>query len=208
MPWTQGKGVVQLAKTTVTNKSIATNVAALTVGAGHPFVIGDPIWVAINDPVFDGAYVVSATTATTVSYAKTNANVASTAATGTVGLYFSPELTQVEFEFTKETLTIKPTFATDDEDYESGAIERNLTLGFYAAFSANSLHERLRSTFEGTGEVTFDALLEGSVVGTNNPRRTGTIIINSLSTGGQVAALREQSKTYRIKPGTYQKGNV
>jgi hypothetical protein len=70
---------------TVTNKELTSNVATLTV-PGHSFTTSDTIGVAGVDATFNGTYRVSATTATTVSYAKTAGNVASTASSGTVGV--------------------------------------------------------------------------------------------------------------------------
>lgn len=66
----------------VTNKALTTNVATLTVTAPHYLAVGDGITVAISDAVFDGSTTVTAVTATTISYAKVNANVTSVAATG------------------------------------------------------------------------------------------------------------------------------
>ncbi len=209
MAWTQGRGVALLATATITNKALTTNVATLTTSAAHGYAIGDTVTVYGVDATFNGTYVITTVpTTTTFTYAKTAANVTSAAATGKSGIDVSTELPECQFEFSKETVTLPVTLGTDEEDYEGGAIERNLTLGFFTALSANSMHEKLRTAFEGTGEVTFDVLLEGLTVGTSNPRRVGTILINSLNTGGEVGALRQQSKSYRIKPGTYVKASV
>ena len=68
---------------TVTNKALASNVATLTTGTTHGYVAGDQIVVSIGDPVFDGGFTVaSAPTTTTLTYARTATNVASTAVTG------------------------------------------------------------------------------------------------------------------------------
>lgn len=69
----------------ITNKALTSNVVTLTT-ASNTFRVGDRITVAITggDAVFDGTYVVTAASATTVSYAKTNANVTSVAAAGSV----------------------------------------------------------------------------------------------------------------------------
>lgn len=70
----------------VTNKALTTNVATITA-AGHAVVAGDTISVAGVDVTFNTTGVVaSSVTATTISYAKTAANVTSIAATGTVGV--------------------------------------------------------------------------------------------------------------------------
>ena len=69
---------------TATNKQLTSNVATLTIGT-HPLIVGNSIDVTNIDAVFNGTYTITAIAATTVSYAKTNANVASTPiATGTV----------------------------------------------------------------------------------------------------------------------------
>jgi len=77
------KGSLQLAAT-VTNKALTSNVATLTTSAPHNFVVGRSVVVAGVDVTFNGTYTItSVPTSTTFTYAKTNADVASTAATGT-----------------------------------------------------------------------------------------------------------------------------
>jgi hypothetical protein len=68
---------------TVTNKALATNVATLTIGA-HTIQVGASVVIAGVDATFDGTYVVTAVTGTTISYAKVHADVTSGAGTGTV----------------------------------------------------------------------------------------------------------------------------
>lgn len=63
----------------VTNKVLTSNVATLTTSAAHSFIEGDKIIVTGVDATFNGTYDVTATTSTTVSYAKTASNVTSTA---------------------------------------------------------------------------------------------------------------------------------
>lgn len=68
---------------TVNNKALTTNVVTLTTAAAHGLAVGDIINVSGVDnpptpPVFNGQFtVVSVPTTTTLTYAKTNANVAS-----------------------------------------------------------------------------------------------------------------------------------
>ena len=69
---------------TVTNKALTSNVATLTTSAAHGMAVGMLIVVAGVDATFNGTYTITAVTSTTLSYAKTAANVGSTAATGTV----------------------------------------------------------------------------------------------------------------------------
>jgi hypothetical protein len=67
---------------TVTNKALTDNVATLTIGA-NDFRVGMPVVVSGVDATFNGTYTITARTSTTFSYAKENANVTSTAASGT-----------------------------------------------------------------------------------------------------------------------------
>ena len=63
----------------VTNKALTSNVATLTTGAAHGLAVGMEILVAGVDATFNGTYTIaSVPTATTFTYAKTAADVAST----------------------------------------------------------------------------------------------------------------------------------
>jgi hypothetical protein len=77
---------------TVTNKVLTTNVATLTVLSPHYIALGDAINVAIGDAAFDGQYTVTGVTASTITYARTNANVTSAAASGYVKPFGSDTL--------------------------------------------------------------------------------------------------------------------
>jgi hypothetical protein len=70
---------------TVTNEELTANVATLTIGT-HTLNVGDTVTVAMApaDPIFDGSHVITAKTSTTISFAKTNADITSAAASGTV----------------------------------------------------------------------------------------------------------------------------
>jgi RHS repeat-associated protein len=69
---------------TVTNKALTSNVATLTVGsAAALYITGQTVTISGVDGTFNGTWTISAVTATSISYARTAANVASTAATGT-----------------------------------------------------------------------------------------------------------------------------
>lgn len=67
----------------VTNKALTSNVATLTVGA-HDYIVGDEVVVSGVDATFNGTFTLTAVAATTISYAKTASDVASTSATGSV----------------------------------------------------------------------------------------------------------------------------
>ena len=68
---------------TVTNKALTSNVATLTIGS-HKLTVGSTINVDNIDSIFNGTYVLTAVAATTISYARTNANVTSVASAGAV----------------------------------------------------------------------------------------------------------------------------
>ncbi len=70
----------------ISNKALASNVATITTATAHGLAIGDSVVVAGVDSTFNGTYIVVAVpTATTFTYARTAADVASSAATGTAG---------------------------------------------------------------------------------------------------------------------------
>ena len=68
---------------TITNKSLTSNVATLTIGT-HKLTVGSTVTVANVDSIFNGTFVLTAVGATTISYAKATADVTSVAATGSV----------------------------------------------------------------------------------------------------------------------------
>jgi len=69
----------------VTNKALSSNVATLTTAVAHGLGVGQVVTVAGVDSVFNGTYTITVVgSTTTFSYAKTNADVSSATATGTV----------------------------------------------------------------------------------------------------------------------------
>lgn len=72
----------------ITNKALASNVATLTTRVQHRLSIGSSVTIAGVDATFNGTYTVTAVpNATSFSYAKTAADVASAASGGTVNAY-------------------------------------------------------------------------------------------------------------------------
>ena len=63
----------------VSNKALTSNVATLTTSLPHDFNVGNSITVTGVDATFNGTYIVTAKTSTTVSYAKTATDVTSVA---------------------------------------------------------------------------------------------------------------------------------
>ena len=71
----------------VTNSSLTSNIATLTTSAVHGFLAGDIVTVSISDAVYDGTHtILTVPTTTTFTYAKTNANVGSSAESGTASI--------------------------------------------------------------------------------------------------------------------------
>ena len=79
-----GGSLIASTRATVTNKALTTNVVTLTTSGAHGFVATDTVVVSLNDPVFDGTFTLASGSGTTMTYAKTNDNVVSVAATGYV----------------------------------------------------------------------------------------------------------------------------
>lgn len=67
---------------TVTNKALTANVATLTIGT-HTLANGTSVTITGVDATFNGTYTLTGTTATTISYSKVAADVASVASSGT-----------------------------------------------------------------------------------------------------------------------------
>jgi len=63
----------------INNKLLVSNVATLTTTATHPYLVGEEVVVTGVDATFNGTYTITAVTSNTFSYAKTEANVTSTA---------------------------------------------------------------------------------------------------------------------------------
>jgi hypothetical protein len=66
----------------VSNFALTSNVATVTTSAAHNFTVGQKVRIAnVANAVFNGTFtVLTVPTSTTFTYAKTNANIASTAA--------------------------------------------------------------------------------------------------------------------------------
>jgi hypothetical protein len=82
----------------VSNKALTSNVATITTSLAHDFNVGNTVTVAGVDATFNGTYVVTAKTSTTISYAKTATNVTSTAV--------SPQGTVVETSSNSEATEV------------------------------------------------------------------------------------------------------
>lgn len=77
---------IQTAPVIVTHKALTSNIATLTTSSAHGFTAGQTVTVALNPPdaVFNGTWTLSAVTSTTLSYARTSANITTTTTGGGV----------------------------------------------------------------------------------------------------------------------------
>jgi hypothetical protein len=80
---TASVATITTATYTVTARAITSNTAILTIGV-HSFLAGDTIAVSGVNATFNGNYTLTSVTATSVSYAKTNADITTEASSGTV----------------------------------------------------------------------------------------------------------------------------
>jgi len=78
---------VTISTATITNRALTDNVATITTAAAHNFLVGDRVTIAgiaAPNTALNGTYAITTVpSATTFTYAKTNANIASAAGSGT-----------------------------------------------------------------------------------------------------------------------------
>lgn len=87
--WPKGASEALFAVAGTAAAVVATNVATLTIASGHGIVVGDTINVYGIDSTFNGSYVVSAVTGTSVSYVKTTGNTSVNPTSGVVSKVYS-----------------------------------------------------------------------------------------------------------------------
>jgi hypothetical protein len=125
----------------VSNKALTSNVATITTSATHGFAVGDIAVITGVDSTFNGTYYVKAVpTTTTFTFDKTNANVTSAAATGSVSVSLQRRYAAVArdasdgvIKFFKD-ITTKPTSTINFS--ESNAAFAPVQLGALTAASA------------------------------------------------------------------------
>jgi hypothetical protein len=142
---------------TVTNKALTSNVATLTTGTAHTYRAGDWVVVGSVDATFNGTYqIISVPTSTTFTYAKTAANVSSTAVspTGTT----SVSLRRFFAGFVRD--------ASDSGIYKlfNGAITKPTTTVNFAEAGVGFAPVAIgNTTVNGTATVTGAATFNGDV---------------------------------------------
>lgn len=91
----------------ITNKALTLNVATITTSVAHSFLIGESVIIDGVDEVFNGTYIItSVPLTTTFTYAKVNANVTSTASSGSATLNLLNKVS-MDFEMTRVPIVSK-----------------------------------------------------------------------------------------------------
>jgi hypothetical protein len=126
---------------TISNKALTSNIATLTTSTTHGFGVGDVLVITGVDATFNGTYYVrEVPTTTTFTFFKTNANVTSAAATGSVSVSLQRRYAAVARDATDgiikfvEDVTTKP--VTTINFTEAGSIFAPVQLGALTAASA------------------------------------------------------------------------
>lgn len=120
---------------------------------------------------------------------------------------YSNAITVCELTTTRTLLTVPLTFGTDEEDDLADKKKRTLTINFLSAIGvATSLHTLLSDVIE-TDDATcwFAGSYQPGLVSPTNPLFKVQFRAVSVKTGGPRAALRQQSVTYPVVSGTYER---
>jgi hypothetical protein len=126
---------------TVSNKALTSNVATITTSTTHGFAVGDYVVLSGVDATFNGTYLIaSVPTTTTFTFAKTNANVTSAAATGSAAASTKRRFAGIARDASDgiikvfEDATTKPTSTINFS--EAGLIYGDFQVGAFTASSA------------------------------------------------------------------------
>lgn len=145
------------AAATITNVALTSNVATITTSTAHGFQIGDYVLVAASNNTFNGSYSITAITSTTFSYAKTNSNIASIAANGSVTL----QVRNYDVEVQDSSLVYLDVYI------DKGNMDTSMPRGSVAAFMGSTLF------VSGIGGT--DSATPGNVTPQSPPRAIGDL---------------------------------
>ena len=126
---------------TVSNKALTSNVATITTSTTHGFNVGDYVVLSGVDSTFNGTYLIaSVPTTTTFTFAKTNANVTSAAATGSAAVSTKRRYSGIVRDASDGIIkvfkdaTTKPTSTINFS--EAGLVYADFQVGTFTASSA------------------------------------------------------------------------
>jgi uncharacterized repeat protein (TIGR02543 family) len=139
-------------KATVTNKALTSNVSTLTTSAAHGFAVGDVIYVNGVDDVFNGEYTVaSVPSTTTLTYSRTNANIAS--ASGSGGIFKAQRSTVSSRSSSGTTRTIVTSAAHNLVSGQSVTITDVDNVNFNGIFTVTTIVSSTSFSFTGSGNA-------------------------------------------------------
>lgn len=121
----------------------------------------------------------------------------------TADLDVSEWVTKMVIHRSRASIDIPATLATGESGTAAGAAASSLEIDYFSSLAATSIWHTLYTALgTDTSELLFEGTLDPGVVGADNPKWTGTIVILGVDTGGTVGGLRTYSTTFPIKPGT------
>ncbi len=118
---------------------------------------------------------------------------------------YAAEITSLLINRAVETITAPATFANATTDPNAGPETDSLTINFLGdPLTSSSFNNALWAAMDTDDKIMYFAatLNSSTTISATNPLFTCQIVVVDLDTGGDVAALRQQSKTYPIKAGT------
>ena len=210
---------VEYAKTTtaivkdITNKELTNNIAKLTTSSAHTYIIGDIVTVSGVDSTFNGTYnILAVPSNTTFTYAKTNANISSTAVspTGTASVGARRKFGGIVRDATDGIYkifydaTTKPTNTTNFA--EAGLLYGTLQIGALttgpitatgsSSIATLSLTNALSAASGGTGFATYNVgdMLYAATANTFSKLSVGT--------NGQILIVSGGVPTWQNQPTT------
>jgi hypothetical protein len=178
---------------TVSNKALTSNIATLTTSASHTYLAGDVVVVSGVDATFNGTFnIIAVPTATTFTYAKTNANVTSAAASGTAAVSARRKFAGMARDASDGVIkafkdaTTKPTSTIDFA--EAGLAFADVRVGGLTASSLTigDVSNTEIGYLDGVSSAIQTQL--NAKAPSANPTFTGTVVLPSTTSIGTVSA--------------------
>jgi hypothetical protein len=101
----------------------------------------------------------------------------------------------------RATNTRRPTFANAVESVRAGASKNMFEVEFEETLdpSTSLAHKAVTAAVRSdSGEMYVEGTLKPGTVSASNPKYSGTVIVDSVSTGGEVGSELEQSHTWTV----------
>ena len=184
--------ITPIAKT-VSNKALTGNVATLTTSTAHTYTVGDVVTVTGVDATFNGTFIITAIggSGTTFDYAKTAANVSSTAASGTATVNKSRRWTGFSRDASDgvwkafQGTTAKPTTTVDFSNagltyapVKVGAATADTITALTSITSTAGTNALKDLTLSGSSNSFGTSTIAGNYTVTGNPTYSGTPVFS------------------------------